>query len=926
MRRLYSFLLLGACVTVLICLMALCAVRQRLVLSVSGFDLIGTDSMTVGKGSAVCFHQVPHDFLTISREGGELSWRVSERCLKQDSLCYFKINDVNPNLHPLSEGDRVVVSVKGRRYELPVASLDELLGGHESQYVMVRNALERRRQQEGDSLSPDFANVRAIRSVFFRTRSSFRRRLGDWQLVILDRNTTIETPQQTISYATSGQAGQHCKVQFYRMAEYTFKSSDDDLFQVDGINCMAKPVLLSTEWGSGHAMLRPSDDGMSVRYPKPLTYTEDYSLLKEMAKENAFMLTLSQQNGDLPVGHHLFVPPFSSSLPVDVCQLTLTGKKLQVEGKTMKPRWGLLPDWQPMQLTDVGSRVYMHTAVIGMGFILSYLWLPLLMLLLVFFAYPPLVRVRGVRGSPSYQSSRLPQLFRLVAVIAFGYAVARTMVVLKLSWTYPYFEKLTGVSVVSSGLMMMLLFELSLLINHDFLATVGRNRRGQWRKWIAVLLSLAGLALCVGAMVYTDRHFSRMMLEAYQPHEVWVLNPLRWTQSDGINDLHRSVPYTLLLLNAVAILALIVRNILGIRRQRQAVFKAPGWLESRVGKGNASALSMAVVYALLVAAASMIPGNFSTAFITLFVVIGMGHSLALVDYGGRRPLAFLTSFVISLIMLMAAIILPMADKGYFTNYLGFACLIVFLYVIVGKYGRMAPGPKELEANRQEKRWMNILLGGVMVVMVIVVPQAMRLYYQPDNVDYSRKTRRFLLFSQFDEYRNSGYRYAVSDTEFMTVMVHGMYNLSGKDPLSPERHVLHPSVSTGQSPVVLNDVSLPSAFFGTYGWSAYLVYFSLMVLLIIAVVAYSLPSKRQMDLGSEIDVRTIWRLLAVMMWAGTSFYLYLSYVGRFPFTGRLNPGFGVDSVGEALESVILLAFMTATLLGKSPSTRTKISRR
>ena len=184
----------------------------------------------------------------------------------------------------------------------------------------------------------------------------------------------------------------------------------------------------------------------------------------------------------------------------------------------------------------------------------------------------------------------------------------------------------------------------------------------------------------------------------------------------------------------------------------------------------------------------------------------------------------------------------------------------------------------------------------------------------------------ILTDTLDKYRNSGYRYAVSDTEFMTVMVHGRYNLSGKDPLSPERHVLHPSVSTGQSPVVLNDVSLPSAFFGTYGWSAYLVYFSLMVLLIIAVVAYSLPSKRQMDLGSEIDVRTIWRLLAVMMWAGTSFYLYLSYVGRFPFTGRLNPGFGVDSVGEALESVILLAFMTATLLGKSPSTRTKISRR
>ena len=57
----------------------------------------------------------------------------------------------------------------------------------------------------------------------------------------------------------------------------------------------------------------------------------------------------------------------------------------------------------------------------------------------------------------------------------------------------------------------------------------------------------------------------------------------------------------------------------------------------------------------------------------------------------------------------------------------------------------------------------------------------------------------------------------------------------------------------------------------------------------------------------------WRVLAVLMWVGTSVYLYLSYIGMVPFTGRLNPGFGVDSVGEMLESAILLAFMTATAL-------------
>lgn len=50
-----------------------------------------------------------------------------------------------------------------------------------------------------------------------------------------------------------------------------------------------------------------------------------------------------------------------------------------------------------------------------------------------------------------------------------------------------------------------------------------------------------------------------------------------------------------------------------------------------------------------------------------------------------------------------------------------------------------------------------------------------------------------------------------------------------------------------------------------------------------------------------------------MWVGTTLYLYISYLGQLPFTGRLNPGFGVDSVGEMLETALLLAFMTATAL-------------
>ena len=85
------------------------------------------------------------------------------------------------------------------------------------------------------------------------------------------------------------------------------------------------------------------------------------------------------------------------------------------------------------------------------------------------------------------------------------------------------------------------------------------------------------------------------------------------------------------------------------------------------------------------------------------------------------------------------------------------------------------------------------------------------------------------------------------------------------------------------------------------------------MLLVTVTAYTLPPATLLNRGVEVDVRMLWRILAVLMWACTSFYLYASYVGQFPFTGRLCPGYGVDSVGEALESMSLLAFMTATLL-------------
>ena len=174
----------------------------------------------------------------------------------------------------------------------------------------------------------------------------------------------------------------------------------------------------------------------------------------------------------------------------------------------------------------------------------------------------------------------------------------------------------------------------------------------------------------------------------------------------------------------------------------------------------------------------------------------------------------------------------------------------------------------------------------------------------EGTDFSGKT------TQYDKLKESGYRYAESDTEFMSVMSHYMYKTSTDDPLCNDEHILHSSVSSGQSPVVLNDVSIQAAFFGAYGWKSYVVYFGLLLALSYLVLSMSLHNR------SYLDTHTQWRLLAMLMWLSCSFYIFMSYIDWLPFTGRLNPGFGVDSVGEALESALLLGFMSAIALSQS----------
>ena len=108
-ESLYRLVLGGCALLAVLCLCMLSCVRERVVVSIDGFDLHAPEGVTVGRASDICFDKVPHDFLTIRRTAGGFSWQVNDRWLRSDSLCYFHINGVNPNAHKLSESQTIVV-------------------------------------------------------------------------------------------------------------------------------------------------------------------------------------------------------------------------------------------------------------------------------------------------------------------------------------------------------------------------------------------------------------------------------------------------------------------------------------------------------------------------------------------------------------------------------------------------------------------------------------------------------------------------------------------------------------------------------------------------------------------------------------------------------------------------------------------------
>lgn len=1027
--------IVGVCLA--LCISMACSVERKLALFVDSYELPPTEALTVGEGSDVCFDGVPHDYLTLTPlDDGSFAWQVNPDY--KDTLMYFKINDENPQKHAIQDDEAQTITVYFTGEEPDTITFT----GHdvweawedfdEQQDVLLRHFVRR----------PSLCNDKSVRSFFERSKDG-----NAIHLIILDDNTLLDTADGVVSYMRSGKTRaegdekNHCKVQFFSVSDHCYMDGDTDngTFQIDSVNYVMKASVRLTAWGAGHAMIERRDNGrLAVHFPKAVGYVGTSDSLYAASVGTSHIITFKQQGKSFPTGTDIYLPQISRAMSQDICNVEmkasddiwvhdLNNNKVKVaSSRTWILPFSLVPAISPVVLHSGKAEMQCRIGYVDTEFAFSYIYLPLLvtlvLLLIVLGKWSP-VRLdvfASQYDEPYYSNTQLkgyPMYFALLILIAFCYCVCKSLIALKLSYTYPYFEKLTGITPVATSLFLLVFFTLAMILNskivqaqegtdEEMLYYAGgiKLRRRKWYAWTVVVVLFVGLIFAMFSLL--DTCVSAEVIKSYFHPQIFNLNVFRWRDIFGINDTHRSVPYTLILVEGILLIVWFVQNLycsnIGVRNglqmfgeklrdvwtdtsgrvrryvgtywatRRDVLFEQlkplkenDKWqrveafvvkvvnynrthflistfvlvvivgiayfLDSLAKLMMVVALVWAVLSlwdALVLAIRTLFPwhfvllfslavvgpmmGNFGTAFITIAVVLGLCRALTSISFDKEDPespvdtrhTVFFEMLIIATIYIICAMV---ADNGYMTNYMGFLMAVLCFYFVMDRNTEWMIGDNEQAKN--EVKWVYTFTF-LAVVLFSLLPSICGKLFSADDVNYSRLSRRIMLYSSFNDLQKSGFRYAETDAEFMTIMSHYMQQSEGGDPLSNENHFLHSSISSGQSPVVLNDLSVPVAFIGAYGiFRPTTVFFLLLLALLILVAQFSFGhSSSDGDPNNYLTYAMQRRLLALFMWIGTSIYIYLSYIGQIPFTGRLIPGFGVDAVGEALESAILLAFM------------------
>jgi hypothetical protein len=932
-----------------------------------------SDSLTVGENSDVCYKGVPEKYMTVYYADDAYSYKINNT----DSCLYYKINNENPNAHTFT----VASAISAFGITKSGKEIIDVLKKLDNEYYMLSEVWEK--LDTTWKRSANYLSIEQGERIFnsFIHKEKYRGwKIWKWnttyKLGILDKYTKINNTGYCYT-DTLPKEQKDFKIQFFKMNNWSTKKQEKGFWDhamfwkwktyfSDSIRSYyAKPMQIFTEWGAGHIKVTRKDDHFSVTFPKAITTTIPTEKIQETAKKSETGVYLKQMLKSYPMPTDFYIPVFSNALSEYVCELTkidtlIFQTKNSRESDTLAISGSFVPKIETKNQNLVTGGIEYKARILNKAFYWSKHWLLAVVWLflstILFFSFPK-------SGTDKIKNARWYVL--CLFTLFWFFLNQKLLIAEKLTFTYPYFEKIYPVSYLTTLFSLFALFLLIILVNQAYFKVSGNIQKGNFvrlkipvklkflKKWndkkvvdydnllCRIIISLVILITCFVAFYGIKKNFILPIWDSYTTGEVsgfWKI--WRWQKMVVLNDNHFTVFMIVSVLLAV-LLALFVMPKKRLNFFNKFNFeKIIEWILNKK-------IAWFCFIAFIVICFFVLRGNFATAFavlILLYVLSSMMKILTdriptindrwniLKNWEAKFPNKFewsLTWFKYNLIkhklwlwiigtlaLCCACVGIGLSDFGFFINVFGIGITWIILIFCSFNY-------KDIDGDINSKILNTNFIAGFVLGVVFLILGGLLVFNNktnPENIDYERSTRRIQNCLDPDKVREAGYLYTESDMQWMQAMRYYAEKVEtgrGKNyDIYGEDNNFHQLIASGQSPVILNDVCVPGVYLGSlhgYGWLGLLIG---VVVLGFLVYWFSIGDCwRNADLKGtqkpfKITQRSIGRLLAGNLWIGVTLYLLLSYYWLVPFTGRLIPGFGVDAVGEALEIIVLFAFMCA----------------
>ena len=750
---------------------------------------------------------------------------------------------------------------------------------------------------------------------------------NNYNLVILDKFTSINGVG--FCYKNSLPKGKEFKIQFFKMNSWSVMKNNDKYYSDTIRSYYAKPVQLFTEWGAGHILVKKNDGRFSVSFPKAITTSIPTEKIRETVSNSKTGVYLKQLLKSYPLRTDFYIPAFSTALNEYVCELSGIEKNkliFQEESKRDTISLATYGSFFPIinvadQVLEKGKITY-RTRILNKAFYCSKHWMLffvwLVLTIILFLVFPK----SGI-GNTADKVKDVRWYICGVFTLFWFFLNQKLLIAEKLTFTYPYFEKIFPVTYLTTLFSLFSVFMLILLINKSYLLkynsgfsySFGREKVGnkliKYKIWLKLFTFTLIIGISTFAVYAVYKPFVSPVLDSYCSKdfsglwEIW-----QWQKMVMLNDNHFTVFMIVgVLLFVLLIVFLLQDHLIGIVKNiKNQVLKINQYRKNKFGHIVNSYYNIfvaivyifvAIVYVFLYFIVGFL-GNFGTSIAMLILLISLSIFLQKnIEKSNDKPFLCL---IISLLVCCVFVIIGMSDFGFLINIFG----IVFCWIILILSSTRYSGNTE-----RWKQFGKLLAMGIVFCALALL--LTKLVYNPENIDYERSTRRIQNCIDPGKVKDAGYIYTESDMQWMEIMRYYAEKVNvgsgNDDDIYGEDNDFHQLVSSGQSPVILNDLCVPGVYLGSLrSWGLFGLLFGILAMGILVFWFSIGDTWRQNPQHFEINRQLIGRLLAANLWIGVTLYLLASYYWLVPFTGRLIPGFAVDAVGEYLEIIVLFAFM------------------